>query len=112
YFHHDDKAFGLLKFRIRSKQGEVDTHYEPNYDGRRAVGVYRIRRPEATLLRHDLYTAVVSSDEIDTFVVNRLFERVEEIIQRQGDIQAYEATTKTVRNVRLAQITQIEKSNT
>jgi hypothetical protein len=109
YFHHDDKEFGLLKFRIHSDQGEVDTHYEPDYDGR-AVGVYRIRKPEDTLLRHDLYTAVIHCDVIDSIIVKRLFERIEAVSQKQGDIQAYEATTAVVRADRLAKINQIEKS--
>jgi hypothetical protein len=112
YFHHDDKAFGLLKFRIRSDQGEVDTHYEPHYDDRRSVGVYRIRRPEATLVRHDLYTAVIACDAIDSVIVQRLFERIEAVSQKRGDIQAYEATTAEVRKARRLKIAQIDKSIT
>ena len=94
-----------MKFRINSDQGEVRVH-----PGRKGLGVYRIQYLEDGYLRHQLYSAEVKCSDIDTIVVDRLFERVEEIKQRQGDIAAYEATTAEVRKERLLKIAQIDKS--
>ncbi len=105
YFHDKDREIGLLKFRIHSDQGEVRVH-----PGGHEKGVYRIQYLKDGYLRHQLYLAEVRCSDIDTIVVNRLFERVEELMQRQGDIAAYEATTTEVRKERLLKIAQIDKS--
>ncbi len=106
YFHDKDAEIGLLKFRILSDQGEVRVHQGSN----RITGVYRIQTDGEGFLRQQVYSAEVACEDIDTFVVNRLLERAEELSKRQGDIETYEATTATVRNARLTQINQIEKS--
>ncbi|MBA2392598.1 MAG: hypothetical protein H0V70_07610 [Ktedonobacteraceae bacterium] len=110
YFHHDDKEFGLLKFRIYSDQGEVDTHYEPDFEKRQSPGIYRIRKPEDSLLRRELYFAVVPCDDIDNMIVKRLLERIEELSKKQESIEIYEANAVVVRSKRLSKIKQIEES--
>ncbi len=106
YFHDKDAEIGLLKFRIHSDQGEVRVHQGT----RKTAGVYRIQTVNDGYLLQHAYSAEVACEDIDTFVVNRLLERAEEVSQRQGDIAAYEATTAAVRNVRIAKIKQIEQS--
>jgi len=106
YFHDKDAEIGLLKFRIQSDQGEVRVHK----GCRKTAGVYRIQRLADGYLRQAVYYAEIACEEIETFVVSRLLERAEQLCQRQGDIEAYEATTAAVRNARLAKIKQIEQS--
>ncbi len=106
YFHDKDAEIGLLKFRVQSDQGEVRVHK----GCRKIAGVYRIHRLADGYVRQALYYAEIACEEIDTFVVNRLLERAEQLCQRQGDIEAYEATTAAVRQTRLAKIAQIDSS--
>lgn len=95
----------MLKFRIQSDQGEVRVH-----QGSRGEGVYRIEGLADGFVREQVYYAEIACSDVDTFVVNRLLERAEQLSQRQGDIAAYEATTAQVRNARLSKIKQIEQS--
>jgi hypothetical protein len=105
YFHDKDLQIGLLKFRIRSDQGEVRLHH-----GTHGQGVYRIQTLAKGYLREQVYVAEVKCSDIDTRVVNRLFSHVTELIKRRGNLPAYEASTQQIRNQRLARIKQIDKS--
>jgi len=106
YFHDKDAEIGLLKFRIQSDQGEVRVHK----GCRKTAGVYRIQGLKEGFLRHQIYYAEVACEDVDTFVVTRLLERAEQLSQRQGEIEAYEATTAAVRQTRLAKVAQIDDS--
>ncbi len=106
YFHMDNDAeIGLLKFRIKSDQGEARLHW-----GITRKGVYRIQILADGYVRQQNSVAEVSCNDVDTLVVNRLFEHVAELLAQNGDLQAYEANVQSVRSNRLAAIKQVEAS--
>ena len=107
FFQQESEGdYGLLKFRIKSNQGEVRTHA----DNRSGTGSYLIENSEEGLLHYYTYHADIPCDEIDTIVVNRLLEHVDELSQEQEGREEYEERIATRRNERLAKIKQIEES--
>ena len=103
-------AFGLLKFRVRSNQGEVRTHADGEYSGR---GSYHIQTLEqGHSLYNVLYHAAIPCEELDTLIVNRLMEHVHEISRNQEDIRTYEEKASRLRLERQRKIKQINTSIT
>jgi hypothetical protein len=113
YFHHGSKGdYGLLKFRIRSNQGEVRTHIMGSYEhGKPSTGGYFIVYDQAPFaLAHCATETAIPCDELETLVVNRLMEHVREISSNQEDIAEYEKTAAKQRAERQRKSKQIDGS--
>lgn len=107
FFQEESKGdYGLLKFRIKSNQGEVRTHA----DNRLGTGSYLIENSEEAVLHYYTYHADIPCDEIDTIIVNRLLEHVDVLSQEQESIAEYDERIATRRKERFAKIKQIEAS--
>jgi hypothetical protein len=107
FFQQESEGnYGLLKFRIKSNQGEVRTHAN-NHLG---TGSYLIENSEEVLLHYYTYHADIPCDEIDTIVVHRLLEHVDELSQEQESIAEHEERVTARRNERFTKIKQIETS--
>lgn len=72
--------------------------------------MYSIVTPEESFLYHRIYHASIACEEIDTLVVNRLLEHVEELNQQQENREEYEKHVTAQRQERIAKIKQVEKS--
>jgi hypothetical protein len=101
---HGHGEFGLLKFRIKSKHGEVFTH------AHRTMPAYIDKSPENTILKHYSYHAVIPSEELDRFVVERLLQHAHEISQNQEELAEYERQARQKREERQRKLAQIEQS--
>ena len=72
--------------------------------------MYSIQTLEESFLYHRMCHAEIACEEIDTPVVHRLLEHVEELNQQQENREEYEKRATAQRQERLTKIKQIEKS--
>jgi hypothetical protein len=113
YYRQGKKGdYGLLKFRIRSTQGEVRTHIDGSYEnGAPTTGGYFIVYDSAEhALQHMVTVAAIPCEELDTFIVQRLMEHVRNITRSRESIDEYEKKAKVVREERAKKTKQIELS--
>ena len=104
---------GLLKFRIKSTQGEVRTRSQGDYDGDTPlkIGGYYIETIEDNrYVQHRVVLAAIACDELDTIIVNRLMEHVHTISEHRGEIEKYEQKARVIREKRQSKIKQIDAS--
>lgn len=114
YFHQGSEGeFGLLKFRIRSTQGEVRTRSHGQYVGDKppAKGMYFIESlAQEDTLNHYIVHAGIPCEEIDMIIVNRLMEHAHELTRNEEEIAEYEESAQKIRSERQKKLRQIENS--
>lgn len=109
YQRDTDETFGLLKFRIKSNQGEVGTHADSRKPG---GGMYLVRTLEESFLHSYITHAAIACEDIEAPVVNRLLEHIDKLSKTFESLAQYQEHATARRNERLAKIKQIEKSIT
>ncbi|HEY3991719.1 MAG TPA: hypothetical protein VGM01_02460, partial [Ktedonobacteraceae bacterium] len=108
-----DGPYGLLKFRIKSTQGEVRTRPDGEYDEETPpiAGVYLIEKANSNGYLHQSIThTTMDCEELDTIIVIRLMEHVRAIGQKREEVETYKQQVKNIRNKRQSRIKQLEKS--
>ena len=107
YFQRNsDELYGLLKFRIRSNQGEARTRSHGDREG-----VYQIEtmRQDDYICDPDIIVAL-PCEEIDTIIVNRMMEHVHDISKKYESVETYQQQVKAIRDTRQSKIRQLESS--
>jgi hypothetical protein len=107
YFQQDsDGLYGLLKFRIRSNQGEVRTRSHGD-----RPGLYLIETVSQDDYIHDPDVSLaMPCEEIDTIIVKRLMEHVHDISKKRESVETYQQQVNTIRKKRQSKIKQLEAS--
>lgn len=109
YQRDTDETFGLLKFRIKSNQGEVGTHADSRKPG---GGMYLIRTLEESFLHSYITRAAIACEDIEAPVVNSLLQHIDKLSKTFESLAQYQEHAMARRNERLAKIKQIERSIT
>ena len=89
---------------------ETDLDGNPIKEKKATTPAYIDKSPEDTMLKHYSYHAVIPSEELDRFVVERLLQHAHEISQNQEDIAEYERQARKKREERQRKLAQIEQS--